>query len=252
MSKHAQHLGAEPAGEADGRQAEQGHERFDAWDGGQAEQRADRAAHSPAADQHEALAPIGKLVGELGRHAPAERMPDDGDPVDLEHTQEIAHPVGVAGDRVVGPGFLRASVPEQVRCDDRVVLRQALHDRPPRVGAVPDPVDEEDGRARTRLHVGPAVPVDRDVLHAERALAADAGPVADLRGIDRRGLGGTIARRVRLVRLVRRVGQRGQVGHVRQVSLLRRVAHADLPYRSAGWLVGPTVWGGRVRAVSTL
>ena len=48
-----------------------------------------------AAHQDQALAAVGELVGELRRHAAAQRVPDDGDAVDLEHAQEIAHAVGV-------------------------------------------------------------------------------------------------------------------------------------------------------------
>ena len=114
---------------------------LDAGHGRQPEQRAHRAAHSPAAHQHEALAAVGELVGELRRHAAAERVPDDGDPVDLEHAEEVAHPVGVARHRVVGPRLLGAPVPEQVRRDDGVVLGQLLDHRTPGVGAVTDAVD---------------------------------------------------------------------------------------------------------------
>ena len=41
------------------------------------------------------------------------------------------------------------------------------------------------GRARAGLDVGPPVAVDGDVLDREGALTPDAGPVADLRRVDR-------------------------------------------------------------------
>jgi hypothetical protein len=54
------------------------------------------------------------LVGELGGDAAAERVPDDGHPVDAEHVEQVAHAVGVGGDAVVGPGLGRGAVAEQV------------------------------------------------------------------------------------------------------------------------------------------
>ena len=158
--------------------------------GGHAEQRADRPPHSPAAHQDEPLAAIGELVGELRRHTAAQRMPDHGDAVDLEDAQEVAHAVGEARHGVVGPRLLGASVAEEVRGDDRVVLGQLLDDRPPGVGAVADAVDEEECRARPGLDVGPPVAVDGDVPDREGAFAPDAGPIADLRRVDRTGVVG--------------------------------------------------------------
>ncbi len=39
---------------------------------------------------------VRELVGELGRHPTAQRVPDHGDPLDLEHAQQVAHAVGEA------------------------------------------------------------------------------------------------------------------------------------------------------------
>ena len=82
--------------------------------GGHPEQGMDLLADPAAADQHEPLAPFGKLVGELHRDTTAERMADDGDPVHVEHAQQVAHAAGVRGDGIVRPGLGRLAMAEQV------------------------------------------------------------------------------------------------------------------------------------------
>ena len=72
-----------------------------------------------------------KLIGELRGHTATERVADDRDPVDLEHAQQVAHPVGETGHRVVGPRLLGSPVPEQVRGDHGVVPGQLLDDGTP-------------------------------------------------------------------------------------------------------------------------
>ncbi len=241
--EESEQLRAQAAGEADRWEPEERHEQLDAGHGGHPQQRADRPAHSPAADQDQALTAVGELVGELRRHAAAQGVPDDGDPVDLQHAQEVAHPVGEARHRVVGPWLLGAPVPEQVRRDDRVVLHQLLEDRSPAVGAVPDAVDQQERGPRAGLDVGAPVAVDGDVLDFEGALAPNARPVADRRRVDRTvGAGGVCLRAW------------CRVGRVCRLRRGRRLTHTDLPCWSscATGLVVATVRRRRVRAVSTL
>ena len=148
--EHAEEPGTDAARHPDGRESEQRHQDLDAGNGSEAEQRAHRAPDPPAAHQHQALAALGELVGELRRHPAAERVAHHGGSLDLQDGQEVAHPVGEAGDGVVGPRLLRAPVAEQVRRNHRVVLGQLLDHRAPGVRAVTDAVDEEHGRAACR------------------------------------------------------------------------------------------------------
>ena len=127
--------------------------------------------------------------------------------------EEVAHPVGEAGDGVVGSRLPGSTVPEQVGRNDGVVLGQLPDDRAPGVRAVPDAVDEEQRRAPPHLHVGAAVAVDGGVAHAEAALAADTRSEAERSGVDGRG------------------------GAPGRSDGSNRLVHAGLPFWSAGPLV---------------
>ena len=145
--EEAQQPRAQAAQELDRWGAQQRHQRLGTGHRGKAQQRAHRPAHSPAADEHQALAAFGELVGELRRHAAAQRMSDHRGPVDLEHAQEVPHPVGVPRHRVVGAWLLRAAMAQEVRGHDGVVLGQLLEHRAPAVRAVADAVNEQEHRA---------------------------------------------------------------------------------------------------------
>ena len=55
-------------------------------------------------------------------------MPDDRDPFDVEDAEQIAHPVRVGGDGVVGARLVGLAVAEQVGGDDGEPLRErGLH-----------------------------------------------------------------------------------------------------------------------------
>jgi hypothetical protein len=68
---------------------------------------------------------------------------DHGGPIDLEHAEEVTHPVGVCGHRIIGSRFLRTAVSEQVGCDDRVVPGELVEHRTPGIGAIPNAMDEQ-------------------------------------------------------------------------------------------------------------
>ena len=57
---------------------------------------------APGGDQDEPVDQLRELVGELHRHSATERMTHYGYPLDVEHAEQVAHPVGVRRDRVVG------------------------------------------------------------------------------------------------------------------------------------------------------
>ena len=65
------------------------------------------AGHAAGGDSTSRSTAVGVLVGELGGDAAAERVADDGGPVDAEHLEQVAHAVGVGRDRVVGAGLVR-------------------------------------------------------------------------------------------------------------------------------------------------
>ena len=114
---------------------------------GRAQQRVHLARDAARADQHQPLAALGVLIGELHRHAAAQRVADHRHAIDAEHAQQIAHGVGVGGDRVVGARLVGAPMAEQVGRDHRVVAREPRDDVAPRVGAIADAVDEQERRA---------------------------------------------------------------------------------------------------------
>lgn len=107
-----------------------------------------------------------ELVGELHRHPAAERMPDDGHALDVEHRQQVAHPVGVARDRVVGARFVGLPVSQQIGGDHREPLSElGLHGIPGR-GVVADAVDQQDRRPGAGDTERSFVPVDGAVFEA--------------------------------------------------------------------------------------
>ena len=67
---------------------------------------------------------LGELVGELHRHAAAERVPDERRALVPEREQQVADPAGVGAQRVVAAGLGRLAVAEQVGGDDGEALGQ--------------------------------------------------------------------------------------------------------------------------------
>ena len=109
-----------------------------------------------------------ELVGELHRHPAAERMADDGHPLDVEYGKQVAHPVGIAGDRVVGARFVGAPVTEQIGGDDRESLSELGLHRIPRRGVVTDAVDQQNRRPGPGDPERPLVPVNGAELQRGR------------------------------------------------------------------------------------
>ncbi len=104
------------------------------------------AAEAAAADQHEALAELGELVGELHGHAAAERVSDERRALVSEHEQQVAEQGCVSAQRIVAGRLRRLPVAEEIRREDREPAGQEGADRCPRRRAARHPVDEqEDG-----------------------------------------------------------------------------------------------------------
>ena len=71
------------------------------------------------------------LVSKLHGDTAAEGMADDGHPLDVQHREQVPHPVGVGRHRVIGAGLVGLAVAEQIRRDHREPLRQlGLHRLP--------------------------------------------------------------------------------------------------------------------------
>ena len=80
--------------------------------------RIDPAAETAGGHEHQPLGVLRELVGELHGDAAAEAVPDHRHPVDARARQQVAHPVGVTAERVVGSRLVRCAVAEQIRRDD--------------------------------------------------------------------------------------------------------------------------------------
>ena len=111
-----------------------------------AQHRVHLAAEAAAGDEHEALAALGELVGELHRDPAAERVADDRRAVVAERDHRVADGARVGAERVVAARLGRLAVAEQVRRQDVMVGGEMLDRRLPLRGAAGDPVDEDDQR----------------------------------------------------------------------------------------------------------
>ena len=87
--------------------------------GDEAEERAHLLAEPAAGDQHQPLAHLGELVGELHGHTAAEAVADERGPLDVEHDEEVADARRVGAQAVVAAGLGGLAVAQQVRGDRR-------------------------------------------------------------------------------------------------------------------------------------
>ena len=144
---------------------------------GRAQQRVHLGSDAAGADEHQPLGPFRELVGELHRHPAAERVADHGYPVDVEHAEQVAHPVGVPGDGVVRSRLVDPPWPSRSGAMT-VWSGRAAASRPARLRAVADAVDEQEGRAAAGHPVRPPVavdPVERRPARPRRRVAARSG-----------------------------------------------------------------------------
>ena len=90
------------------------------------------AAEAAAVDEHQALAQLRVLVGQLHGDPAAERLADHGCPLDLEDGQQVAQTAGVGAEGVVPERLGRFAMPDQVGGDDGEVACQQRHHLGPR------------------------------------------------------------------------------------------------------------------------
>jgi hypothetical protein len=74
-----------------------------------------------AVDQHEALAALGELVGELHRDPATERVADDRRALVAERDHDVADPARVGAERVVAARFGGLAVAKQIGREHLVV-----------------------------------------------------------------------------------------------------------------------------------
>ena len=110
---------------------------------------------------------FGEEVGELHRDAPSERVPDEGDPVDVEVVEQVAHRRGVGTEGVVPRGLLRVPVAEEVGDEDPLGVVHHVDEVPPLLLRAEDPVDEEHHRAGPAVDVGELVAVESDLVGSQ-------------------------------------------------------------------------------------
>ena len=263
---------ARPAGATDdaaepARHEERQHE-LGAGQRGGAQQQVDLPAQPARGDEHEPLRALRELVGELHRHAAAERVPDDRHVIVPEGGEQVAHPARVGAERVVAARLSRGAVPEEVRCDHRVLAREPAHRRGPRVGARRDPVDQHDRRPGPRAQVAHPVAVQRQLVFTDlqhvcrpypaarrRAHVCDGrhpyGPMDDALYLDGRALTAVPAA-VRGMRALRHLDLRGNrlaalPGWLRELPALESLSIGENPLRG----IPPEVTASAACAAST-
>ena len=124
------------------------------------QQPADLSAEPAARHQHEPLAQLRVLVGELHGDPAAEGLADDGDAVHVEGGEQVAQAAGVGPEGVVAGRLGGLAVAGQVGGEDPVVLRQVGHDVAPGGRAPGHAVDQQDRLALAHQAVGDVVAVD--------------------------------------------------------------------------------------------
>jgi hypothetical protein len=114
-------------------------------------------------DEHQALAALRKLIGELHRHSTAERMPDDRAALVAEHAEQVANSAGVRTKRVICPRLRGQAMPQEVWGNDRVAFGQWGQYLLPGRRASGDAVDEYQQGAPPGSPIADAVAVQRDL-----------------------------------------------------------------------------------------
>ena len=153
---------ADPIG--DPPREQDGHHLLGERQGKDAEQPAHLAAETATADEHQSVAQLRVLVGELHRHPTAEGVTDHGRARNIERGEQVPQPAGVGAQRVVTHRLRRVPVTHQVGSEDVIRPRERRHDVLPRTRATRQPVDQHDGLASA----GPAVS-DRMTMHTNGA-----------------------------------------------------------------------------------
>jgi AcrR family transcriptional regulator len=135
-------------------------EQLTAGKGGEAKDEADVGAEAAAGDQHQALAALGELVGELHRDPTAERMADHRCAFDAERSAQIAQGTRERAEGVVAGALRRAAVAGQVNRYDLVAAGEAVEDGLPCAPVAADAVNEQHGRPLAADDIGDLAAVE--------------------------------------------------------------------------------------------
>ena len=128
------------------------------------QQRVDLLAQTAGADERQALAPLGVLVGELQGDPAAERLTDHRGPLVAERDEQVAQEAGLGAEGVVALGLVGAAVARKVGGDVGDVWRQQRDGRPPHVRAARHAVHQQHHRTLAPGAVGDPVAVHGDVV----------------------------------------------------------------------------------------
>ena len=135
---------------------------------GRAQQGMDLLAEAAARDEHETLAPLGELVGELHGDPAAERVADYARALDVEGDEQVADAGGVCTERVVPARLGRITVAHEVGRDHGVVLGQQLNRLVPLARPSGNAMNQDEhGALPGDVEVHP-VPVERDLGPLDR------------------------------------------------------------------------------------
>ena len=142
-------------------------EVFDSGEGKGAEHPRNLAAQTATRHEDHTFTELRVLVGELHGDPAAEGLTDDGRMVYPEGDEQVSQRVGVCSQRVVLGRLVGVTVAGKVGSDDRVVLSQSRHDRPPGSRAAGHAVHEEQhgrvgGGVRATDAVDDLVPMEVD------------------------------------------------------------------------------------------
>ena len=151
----------------DGTGKEQRHELFGSGEAAQPKDPADLPTESAGTDEHESVAQIGVLIGELHGDATAEALPDDRCAVDAENGHEVAQTARHGAQRVVAHRLGGFAMTEEIGRDHVVVLREWPHHVLPGHGASGESVDQDDDLARAGTAIADVVAVDRDMREGD-------------------------------------------------------------------------------------
>ena len=104
------------------------------------------------------------LVGELHGDPAAERLADDGCPIDVEDFEKITDPTGERTQRVIPDGLFGQTVTHEIRRDYGEAIRQEGDHVPPGPRTTGDAVEKEECGPLALHAVRHVVTVDGDVL----------------------------------------------------------------------------------------
>ena len=122
-----------------------------------------------AADQHQPLAVVAMLIGELHGHTATERVTHHRRPGNAKFNEQITQRYRERAQRIVTARLGGFTMPQQVRRHHPVLLRQLGQHRPPGRRTARHAMDQQQRLAGSRLPIGNPVAVQIEKLHLAHA-----------------------------------------------------------------------------------